>query len=275
MSRSPSQDEIDERTEATRPTPATLDLRSRAVPANDTVTVGPVAGLGPFGLPRAYWTLWCGMLLNRLGGAVFLLLGLYLTRERRLSPELAGLVISLYAAGGLLAGPVGGALADRLGRRATLLGGTAASGAFMLALGGARSTGIIVVLAPLLGFFTDLCRPPLQAAVADLVPPADRARAYGLLYWAMNLGFAVASALGGALAVDHFGALFVIDALSTFAYTVIVFLGVPETRPVAFVAATAGIDGSGGVVVFSSREPFGPEDLTADFDLFVCSPVCL
>ena len=35
-----------------------------------------------------------------------------------------------------------------------------------------------------------------------------------------------------------------------------------------------GIDGTGRVVIFSSREPFGPEDLTADFDLFVCSPVC-
>jgi TolB protein len=35
-----------------------------------------------------------------------------------------------------------------------------------------------------------------------------------------------------------------------------------------------GIDRTGGIVVFSSREPFGPEDLTADFDLFVCSPVC-
>jgi hypothetical protein len=34
------------------------------------------------------------------------------------------------------------------------------------------------------------------------------------------------------------------------------------------------IDGRGQVVVFSSREPFGPEDLTSDFDLFVCSPVC-
>ena len=34
------------------------------------------------------------------------------------------------------------------------------------------------------------------------------------------------------------------------------------------------IDGRGQVVVFSSREPFGPEDTTADFDLFVCSPVC-
>jgi len=34
------------------------------------------------------------------------------------------------------------------------------------------------------------------------------------------------------------------------------------------------IDGTGRTVVFSSREPFGPEDLTSDFDLFVCSPVC-
>ena len=230
MSRRP-RPETDETHQTTSSTPATLVLRSRAAPANDTALASPVASMGPFGLPRVYWTLWCGMLLNRLGGAVFFLLGLYLTRERGLPPVTAGLVISLYAGGGLLAGPVGGALADRLGRRATLLGGTAASGVFMLALGGARSTGAIVVLAPLLGFFTDLCRPPLQAAVADLVPPADRARAYGLLYWAMNLGYAVASALGGALAVHHFGLLFVIDAISTFAYGAIVFLGVRETRP--------------------------------------------
>ena len=35
-----------------------------------------------------------------------------------------------------------------------------------------------------------------------------------------------------------------------------------------------GIDGTGRVVIFSSLEPFGPEDPTGDFDLFVCSPVC-
>lgn len=36
----------------------------------------------------------------------------------------------------------------------------------------------------------------------------------------------------------------------------------------------ADIDGRGDVVIFSSREAFGPEDDTADFDLFVCAPVC-
>jgi MFS family permease len=198
-----------------------------------TITAAPRGAHvhGPLGLPRAYWLLWGGMLVNRLGGSVFFLLALYLTRERGMSPALAGMVISLYAAGGMVAGPIGGALADRMGRRATLLGGTASAGVLMLALGAARAPGTIVALAPLLGFCSDICRPPLQAAVADLVPPAGRPRAYGLLYWAINLGFAGAAACGGALAERNFALLFVIDAATTLAYGAIVWLGVPETRP--------------------------------------------
>ena len=211
--------------------PVTLELYLDGTPANDTAPPSAADRPGPLGLARAYWVLWGGMLLNRLGGTVFFMLGIYLTRERGLRPELAGLVISAYAAGGLLAGPVGGALADRLGRRATLLIGTAISGTLMLALGFARSTMGIVVIAPVLGFFTDLCRPPLQAAVADVVPPADRRRAYGLLHWAINLGFAGAAAFGGTLAARHFGLLFVIDALTTLGYGAIVLAGLPETRP--------------------------------------------
>ncbi|HVU53026.1 MAG TPA: MFS transporter [Polyangia bacterium] len=239
--------------------PTTLEVRPIVAPANDTglavaandTTLALAAGdttlalaasdaggdavvdVGAawLGLPRTYWTLWTGMLLNRLGGSIFFLLGLYLTRERGLSTELAGLVISLYAVGGLVAGPVGGALADRVGRRATLVVGTACGGTLMLALGLARSVATIAVLAPLVGFCSSACVAPLQAAVADVVPPARRARAYGVLYWAANLGFAVASLLGGALAERHFTLLFVLDALTTAAYGAIVYLGVPETRP--------------------------------------------
>ena len=184
-------------------------------------------------LPRTYWLLWSGVLLNRLGGSVFFLLSIYLTRERGLSPELAGVVISLYAAGAVLSGPAGGVLADRIGRRATLLLGTGCAGALMLTFGFVRTrgAGALTVLAPLLGFFSDLCRPPLQAAITDVVPPVNRTRAYALLYWAINLGFAGAAIVGGALAEHHFVLLFVIDGLSTFVYGTIVFVGVPETRP--------------------------------------------
>src|SRR5882724_6718398 len=100
-------------------TPTRLELGPDVAPANDTGRRSLAARIGPLGLSRTYWMLWSGMLLNRLGGTIFFLLGIYLTRERGLSPALAGLVISLYAAGGLFAGPIAGALADRVGRRAT------------------------------------------------------------------------------------------------------------------------------------------------------------
>lgn len=225
-----------------RPTDPISPLPRLASPAVLTHSVcpptraplAPVARVwhaGPLRLPREYWLLWLGMLINRLGGGVFAFLALYLTRARGLQPEAAGLVVGLYAAGGMIAGPVGGLAADRLGRRPTLVCGTAMAAATMLALGGARSVAAIVVLAPLLGFFTDLCRPPLNAAVADVVDPVDRTRAYGLLYWANNLGFAGAAAFAGVLAERSFTALFAIDAATTLIFGTLVYLGVPETRP--------------------------------------------
>jgi MFS family permease len=219
---------------------AKLAVRSRVEPANDTGRGGAVCA-GPLGLSRTYWKLWAGMLLNKLGGTIFFLLGLYLTRERGLRPELAGLVISLYAVGGLVAGPIGGLLADRIGRRATLLAGTTCAGTLMLALGLARSTTAIAVLAPFVGFCTMACVAPLQAAVADVVSSENRTRAYGFLYWAINLGFSGASIVGGALAEKHFGLLFVIDALTTYAYGAIVYFGVPETRPVPARHGASGV----------------------------------
>ncbi len=226
-------------TEPELPRTPTIDARGApAEPVAAASTVAPAADAelaprepGWFAFPRTYWVLWGGMLVNRLGGSVFFLLSIYLTRERHLSTEMAGVVMALYAAGGMFAGPIGGVLTDHFGRRPTLLLGTGLAGTLMLALGSARSNALIVALAPLLGFFTDICRPPLQAAVADVVAPERRARAYGLLYWALNLGFGGAAALGGVLAEHSFGLLFVLDALTTFAYGVIVAVGVPETRP--------------------------------------------
>ncbi|HLK93769.1 MAG TPA: MFS transporter [Polyangia bacterium] len=237
--------------------PVTLEIYLDGTPAND-VTASAVRRPGPLGLARAYWVLWGGMLLNCLGGTVFFMLGIYLTRDRGLTPELAGLIISSYAAGGLGAGPLGGVLADRLGRRATLLIGTTVAGGLMLALGGARATTAIAILAPLLGFFTALCRPPLLAAVADVVPPENRARAYGLLHWAINLGFAGAATFGGVLADRHFTVLFVIDALTTLGYGAIVLLALPETRPRAGLGEAPG---AGLAVRQRLLAPFGDRRL--------------
>ena len=61
------------------------------------------------------------MLVNRLGGFLFTFLAIYLTETRGYSIQAAGLYVALYGAGSLLAGPLGGVLADSLGRRPTML----------------------------------------------------------------------------------------------------------------------------------------------------------
>jgi MFS family permease len=203
------------------------------------------------GLPRSYWLLWTGMLVNRLGGAVFPFLSIYLTRNRGLPVDLAGLVVGLHAAGGMPSGPVGGTLSDRFGRRPVMVVGTVLAAATMLALGLARSTTAIVALAPALGFCTGLAAPALHAAIADVVPPAGRTRAYGMMYWAINLGFSGAAVLAGALAERSFALLFVIDAATTLVFGAIVLAGVRETRP--DLGAAAGRRGLGLLAPLGDR----------------------
>ena len=183
------------------------------------------------GLPRIYWILWTGALINRLGGFVMPLLALYLSGPRGLAIQQVGLVISLFGAGTLCAGPIGGFLADRVGRRRTLVFALVSGALAMLHLAFARAPLHIAAAAFLLGLFGDLYRPAVSAAIADLVPAQDRRRAYGFLYWAVNLGFAVGSALGGALAAHGWYLLFIGDAATTLAYTGIVWWKIPETRP--------------------------------------------
>lgn len=184
------------------------------------------------GLPRAYWSLWLGTLINRLGGFVVPFLALYLTKERGFTVERAGLVASLYGVGALCAGPIGGLLADRVGRRATMVLGLSLGALAMVHLGLARDVRHIEAAALILGLVGDLYRPAVWAAVSDLVPAADRARAYGLLYWAINLGFAAAAFLAGALASRGFWVLFLGDAATSLSMAAVIFAWVPETRPV-------------------------------------------
>ncbi|RFU36819.1 MFS transporter [Actinomadura logoneensis] len=191
------------------------------------------------GLPRAFWALWTGTLINRLGTMVAPFLGLYLTSARGLSLAQAGGVMTVLGAGSLAGQFVGGMLADRIGRRRTLLLSTLGSGAAMLALGYAQGIVALVAAAVVLGLLLDMFRPASQAMVADMIPAADRARAFGLNFWAVNLGWAVAMVSAGALARTGFHTLFWINAGAAAAFGLLVWRAVPETRP----ARTADPDG--------------------------------
>jgi len=183
------------------------------------------------GLPPVFWTLWTGLLVNRLASFVATFLGLYVTREHGLGPAEAGRLVALYGVGLVVSGPLGGALADRVGRRATMLLGLVLGGLAVAALAFVRTPaamGAAVLAAALAG---ELYRPAAQAMIADVVPPADRLRAYGLVYWAVNLGWTLGLSLAGFLAERSWKALFLADTLTSLLFAGIVLLRIPETRP--------------------------------------------
>jgi MFS family permease len=182
-------------------------------------------------LPRSFWVVWIGTVINRLGYVVEPFLALYLVHGRGLSVGEAGVLIACFGAGSLVSQPLGGVLADRAGRRATIVAGMTGSAVGFIALGLAPTVLAIGIAAAVCGLAIDLYRPAVAAIVADLVPSENRAKAYGLLYWGLNIGVGVAAVAGGFLAQHSYWFLFVLDAGTCLGFAVVVLVGLPETRP--------------------------------------------
>jgi MFS family permease len=153
---------------------------------------------------------------------------LYLVSARGFSVVAAGEVVAGFGCGAVVAPLVGGALADHVGRRITLLGSTLTTCVIMVALAYARPAALIVVLVLILGVTLEVPRPVTQALVADLVAEQDRVRAYAALFWVSNLGFAVAMASAGFLAQTGFAPLFWTDAVTGAVFGLLVWRFVPE-----------------------------------------------
>jgi MFS family permease len=195
-------------------------------------TAAAVEAPAPAALPRAFWALWVCQLVNRLGSFVQPFLVLYLTHDRHLSAGTAGAVAAAVGAGTVAAQLVGGWLADRVGRRLTMLICFFGTAAALILLGSARAMVMIWVAAFLVGLLGDLFRPAVQATVADLLQPGERVRAYGLLFWAINLGFSVSTVSAGVLASIGYGLLFWLNAGTSVIAGVVIWAMVPESRPV-------------------------------------------
>lgn len=201
------------------------------------------------GLPGQFWSLWAAELVNRAGGYVVVLLAFYLTQERGLSATLAGLIIGLYGAGGGIGVLLGGVLADRIGRRPTLLIAFLGAAATLVVLGFVRDVVALAALFLLFGLMHRLSTPALGAMITDLMPPIDRLRAFSLRYWAINVGFTLSALLAGLLAEVDYLLIFLIDGATSAIAGVVVFLTVRETRPKApSTTATTAPGGQGSIL---------------------------
>jgi MFS family permease len=181
-------------------------------------------------LPRPAWILFFGIFLNKFGTFVMPFLTLYLT-QRGFSLREAGLAMSAYGLGSVLAGVIGGVLADKIGRRKTIALSMFSVAAAMLLLSQARSLGAIMAAAWLAALTGELYRPASNALLADLTPAELRVTAYAAYRLAFNAGFAFGPAAAGLLAARNFSWLFAGDAATSVLFGLVAWLGLPRGWP--------------------------------------------
>lgn len=199
----------------------------------DDVTVKPGWWAHRFGdLPRTFWTLFVAIGVSRIGFVVVPFLAFWLVTDRRMSTAAAGLVLAAFGAGWTAGQPLGGALADRLGRKAVIIASAWASAGAFLLLGSAQTTAWLCVWAAVAGVTFDMGRPAVQALMTDTTAPHRRAAALSLLYMIMNLSRAASCVLGGTLAErSSWWALFVLNAALNIAFGLVILRTVTEQHP--------------------------------------------
>lgn len=178
-------------------------------------------------LPAPAWVLFGGTFINRFGTFVMPFLVIYLTKAGY-TPAQAGLAISAYGIGHLIASMVGGYLADHIGRRHTIALSMFASAAAMVALSQARGLPVVMLLAFCAGLAGELYRPAAGALIGDLIQAEQRVFAFGMYRWAINLGFAAGPATAGFLADRSFLFIFLGDAVTSAVYGVIALFALPH-----------------------------------------------
>lgn len=178
-------------------------------------------------LPPAVWVLFFGTLVNRFGTFVLVFLVLYV-KQHGYTIAQAGLTLSAYGIGGMAAALAGGYMADRLGRRNTIVFSMLSGAITLLLLSRADSLQAIVALTVAAGFTAESYRPAAAALLTDLTRPAQRLTAFAVYRIAINLGAAVGPAVGGLLAERSFTLLFVGDAATSILFGITALLALPN-----------------------------------------------
>ncbi len=178
--------------------------------------------------PRPVLALVLARAVNQLGAFAMSFLAVALVEVYGASLVTAGWVVALFGLATIPSRLVGGRMADRLGRRPTIVLGLLGCAASLLVIAASPGISGAAAGAALLGLAFEIYEPPSQALLAEMVPPERRPQAFGLL----GAALAVAGVGAGILAVLLGGVslrlLFVADAVTCVAAAVLILLWVRE-----------------------------------------------
>jgi predicted MFS family arabinose efflux permease len=185
-------------------------------------------------IQKNIWILSLSMFINRSGSMVLLFTSLYLTRDLHFTIAQAGVTLSLYGIGSVLGSYAGGWLTDRKNHFDIMVFSLISSGFILLLMLIAETEIFIGIIIFTYAFTADMFRPANSKAIAVYSTVENRTRSVSLVRLAVNLGFSLGPAIGGFIALYlGYKWLFVIDALTSFAAAVMLFIYLPRKVPQA------------------------------------------
>jgi sugar porter (SP) family MFS transporter len=180
--------------------------------------------------------LWRVSFIAGLGGILYgfdmgiIAAALIFVRESfALSTRMEEWVVSVVLIGAMSGAIIGGTIADRIGRRATLVWGGAIfiAGSILAPL--APNVGVLIAARALLGVAIGFTSVTAPVYVSELAPPQSRGTLIGLYQFALTVGIAFADLVGYWLAGQHaWRLMFGIGALPAVLFLLLI-LTLPES----------------------------------------------
>ena len=186
--------------------------------------------------PKNFWLLMLASFVDMLGGSlIFPFFSLFMTQKFNVGMTEVGTMFLVWAlTSGFIGNILGGAMADRFGRKTNMIFGLIASAISALLMVVIEDLLVFYIAIAIVGIFEDIAGPARQAMVADLVPEELRGDAYGMFRIVFNLSAAIGPAIGGFMATRSFNLLFFADVVISLLVAVFVLFFLPETKPVTF-----------------------------------------
>lgn len=188
---------------------------------------------------RTLWTLYLGNLFTSIGLWFFLpLLPIFIGRRG----GSAALVGAVFAAGLLASAAIrypAGWAADRFGTRPVMVAAMAAYALLFLAYLVPLPLGAFIALRFLHGAAAGAFWPAANGLIAEVTPPNQRGRAFGMMQSTNMAGMLLGPAVGGFVALYNLNAVFIFSAVAS-AFATVALAMLPNVRVEAPAEAPAG-----------------------------------
>jgi MFS family permease len=182
--------------------------------------------------PKTYWVVAGTHFIDVIGNTLLMpFFALYVTQKFNVGMTQAGIILATNSIAGIFGSTIGGAMADRFGRRGIILFGLVVSALSGLTLGFVNKFYVFYGLSVFVGLMGSAAHPAHQAMIADLLPPEKRAEGFGMMRVISNFAWIIGPTIGGFLASFNYLYLFLSDAVISIVTALLVFRLLPETKP--------------------------------------------